>query len=225
MPAGEGKIELILQFLHDHSRLVCQELNKKAGAEVWKTTPLTDGMRRNLIFHYGNSGFNLKEKVNKENQKLTPRSPTIVVPEVIERNEEIIKFCNQKSKQKSRLTVRKQLNTTGNGIFSRPIRSRQVEVIKQSIESPKPGNLISVSTSSIYVDKDEPQSDYEHELFHEPSDLEMASFYHNQHQSSQWFQDHSLRPDLPEDDSNWQHGSLEFALKPKSTLKIYSQPF
>lgn len=54
--AGEGKIEIILQFLHDHSRLVCDELNRKAGIEAWKIVPLTDSMRKNLIFYYGHAG-------------------------------------------------------------------------------------------------------------------------------------------------------------------------
>ncbi len=57
-----AKIEVILQFLHDHSRLVCNELNKKADSQVWKTTPLTDSMRRNLIFHYGSSGLKYIKK-------------------------------------------------------------------------------------------------------------------------------------------------------------------
>ncbi len=144
---------------------------------------------------------------------------------MVELNDEIVKFATKVPKPKSRLTIRKQLNPTANGIFSKPIQSRLVEIPKTP--SPEPVNLrptaLTVSTSSIYADNSS-QSDYENELFQEPSDIEMASFYHNQHQNSQWFQDHSYSRQ-PEDDSNWFYGSLEFASRPKTKFKIHSQPF
>jgi hypothetical protein len=143
----------------------------------------------------------------------------MIEPEVVELNEEIVKFTCKKPLQKKRLTIRKQNNSAAMGIFSNSIQSRLIEVVPKSpakLDSSKSGT---VSTSSIYV-----ESDYEAELFQEPTDMEMASFYHNQQQNSQWFQEHSFTPH-PEDDSNWLYGSLEFTSRPKTNLKIHSQPF
>lgn len=48
-----GKAPLIIQYLHDHSRLVCDRLNEKDGPGTWKIVPISDDQRKNIIFHYG----------------------------------------------------------------------------------------------------------------------------------------------------------------------------
>ena len=152
----------------------------------------------------------------------------MIDPEAVGLNEDIVKFAAKKPIQKKRLTIRKQLNTATNGIFSNSIQSKLIEIVQEPLpknQSPYITQPLTVSTSSIYADNTNSQSDYEHELFQEPSDLEMASFYHNQQQNSQWFQEHSFVRHL-EDDSNWLCGSLDFNTRPrpKTKIKIHSQP-
>lgn len=160
----------------------------------------------------------------RPNRQDPPMSPVVIDPEILQLNEEIVQFASKKSKPKPRLTIRKQWGAAFNGIFSNPVKSKLIEIAKSpqpSVASPK----ITVSTSSIYVSNDSPSTDYENELFKEPSNMDLASFYHNQYQNSQWFQDFSFQPQPPVDDSNYYFGSLEFDSKSKSNFKLYSQPF
>ena len=50
-----GKAPLILQYLHDHARLICDRKNEEDGPGTWRITPIPDDQRRNIIFHYGST--------------------------------------------------------------------------------------------------------------------------------------------------------------------------
>ena len=205
---SSAKVEIIVQYLYEHARLVCDELNRKSNSASWKIVPLTDTMRRNIILHYG-MGEVGEEK--QQQTKLEPEIRTPIDPEFILEHEKIALLTRKKAKP--RLTIRKQFNS--NRLFGNAIQSQQ-RILPHVQKSPS--NKRSVSASSIYI-ANSPESDYEKELFEAPSDLDMASLLH-----SQWFQDHSCAQPV-EDDSTWNFGSLAFQQPIKPSFKIHSQPF
>lgn len=174
----------------------------------WSIVPLTDTMRRNIIFHFGAGEFSEEKKqLTKPHHEL--EQP--IDPETVLENEKIAQLTRKKPKP--RLTIRRKFTT--NRMFGNVIQSRQVE---PSRVEKSPPNKRSVSASSIYI-ANPPESDYEKELFEAPSDLDMASLLH-----SQWFQEHSFAQPV-EDDSTWNFGSLAFQPPIKPSFNIHSQPF
>lgn len=207
MPSS-AKVEIILQYLYDHARLVCDELNRKSDSTKWCIVPLTDTMRHNIIFHYGTGEFN-EEK--KQQTKQHPEFEHPIDPETVIENEKIAMLTRKKPKP--RLTIKRQV--TSNRMFGNVIQSQQ---IRPARVQKSPSNKKSVSASSIYI-ANSPESDYERALFEAPSDLDMASMLH-----SQWFKEHSFVQPV-EDDSTWNFGSLAFQPPIKPSFKIHSQPF
>lgn len=50
-----GKAPLILKYLHDHARLVCDRRNENDGPGKWRITAIPDDHRKNIIYHFGSA--------------------------------------------------------------------------------------------------------------------------------------------------------------------------